>query len=218
MTDAVQGAGPEFDETFRQALRSLFAWRRDVRRFRPDPVDRALVEELVRLGCLAPSVGYSQPWRFVFVEDLTRRARIQKNFEACNGRALAGYDGDRARLYASLKLAGLREAPVHLAVFVDKATATGHGLGRQTIPESLRDSVAAAVYGFSLACRAWGLGVGWLSILDPGSVRDILEAPRQWALVTYLCVGYPQEEHVDPELERYGWEQRLPPDAVIVQR
>lgn len=218
MTDFAQGSGPAFDDGFRRALRSLFAWRRDVRRFRPDPVDRALVDELVRLGCLAPSVGYSQPWRFVFVDDVTRRARIQENFESANKRALAGYDGDRARLYASLKLAGLREAPIHLAVFVDEATAVGHGLGRQTIPQSLRDSVAAAVYGFSLACRAWGLGVGWLSIVDAAAVRDVLDAPRQWSLVTYLCVGYPEEEHVDPELERYGWEQRLPQDAVVVRR
>jgi len=172
----------------------------------------------VRLGGLAPSVGYSQPWRFVFVDDVERRARIQENFQATNKHALAGYEGDRARLYASLKLAGLREAPVHLAAFVDETTTSGHGLGRQTIPESLRDSVAAAVYGFSLACRAWGLGVGWLSIVDPAAVRDILEAPREWSLVTYLCVGYPEEEHLDPELERHGWEQRLSADAVILRR
>ena len=210
--------GPTFDEAFRRGLRALFAWRRDVRRFRPDPVDRALIDELVRLGCLAPSVGYSQPWRFVVVDDAGRRARIQENFESCNARALAGYDGDRARLYASLKLAGLREAPIHLAVFVDETTAVGHGLGRKTIPESVRDSVAAAVYGFSLACRAWGLGVGWLSIVDPATVRAILDAPSHWSLVTYLCVGYPQEDHLDPELERYGWEQRLPPEAVILAR
>lgn len=209
---------PTFGAEFRGALSELIAWRRDVRRFRRDPVDRAVLDELLDLACLAPSVGNSQPWRFVTVDDPDRRARVRENFEACNARALAGYSGERAARYAGLKLAGLAEAPVHLAVFADEATAAGAGLGRQTMPETLRYSAVMAVHTLWLAARANGLGVGWVSILDPAVVHDILEVPPAWSLIAYLCLGYPVEEHLDRELERHGWQARDPQSRRVLAR
>jgi 5,6-dimethylbenzimidazole synthase len=97
---------------------------------------------------------------------------------------------------------------VHLAVCADEATGQGHGLGRQTMPETIRYSVVAAIQTLWLAARAEGLGVGWVSILDPEAVRVTLDLPAGWAFVAYLCLGWPEEEHDDPELERRGWEQR----------
>lgn len=201
-------SGPSFDAAFRQSLTDLLAWRRDVRRFRGDPVEPELIERLLDLACLAPSVGNSQPWRFVSVESPDCRASIRANFETCNARALAGYAGERAALYAGLKLSGLNEAPVQLAVFADEATEAGAGLGRQTMPETLRYSAVLAVHTLWLAARAHGLGVGWVSILDPAAVARSVSAPGDWSLVAYLCLGYPVEEHADPELERHGWQAR----------
>jgi len=134
---------PQFNDRFRYELRELLRWRRDVRHFRTDPIPAAMVEELLDLACLAPSVGNSQPWRFVSVDALENRAAIVANFSAANERALAGYHGERAQLYANLKLAGLKEAPRHLAVFCDEATEQGAGLGRQTMPETLRYSAVS---------------------------------------------------------------------------
>ncbi|MFN4166064.1 MAG: 5,6-dimethylbenzimidazole synthase [Ferrovibrio sp.] len=199
---------PVFDESFQGKLAGLLAWRRDVRHFRRDAVPPALVTHLLELAALAPSVGNSQPWRFVLVEDATRRQAVIANFEAANAEALADYSGEQAKLYASLKLAGLKEAPVHLAVFCDEGTAQGHGLGRRTMPEMLDYSVVMAVYGFWLAARAHGLGVGWVSILDPAVLTRDLDVPVDWKLVAYLCVGWPQDEQATPELERRGWEHR----------
>ena len=121
---------PRFDTVFRRQLELLFRWRRDVRRFRTDPLDDALVDRLLGLALLAPSVGNSQPWRFVRVDDRKRRSAVRHVFEACNREALGSYDGKRASLYARLKLAGLDRAPVQLAVFVDRATTLGDGLAR----------------------------------------------------------------------------------------
>jgi len=97
---------------------------------------------------------------------------------------------------------------VHLAVCADEKTGQGHGLGRQTMPETLRYSVVAAIQTLWLAARAEGLGVGWVSILDPDITRTTLDLPEGWTFVAYLCLGWPEEEHDDPELERHGWEQR----------
>lgn len=209
---------PRFDEGFRRQLEALVRWRRDVRRFRHDPLDEALLEHLVRVAAHAPSVGHSQPWRFVEVADKARRNAVRDDFRRCNQAALAQYEGERAHLYASLKLAGLDDAPTHLAVFADRATHAGHGLGRRTMPATLDHSVVLAIHTFWLAARTYGIGVGWVSILDPEIVRAVLDVPATWHLIAYLCVGYPDEEHCDPELERHGWQEREGSTSVILRR
>ena len=200
----------EFDDHFRDQLELLIKWRRDVRRFKPDPVEPALVSYLLELANHAPSVGLSQPWRFVEIGAEASRRRVVSSFEKCNAEALGDYDGEERTHYARLKLEGLKEAPVHLAVFVDEATDKGKGLGRRTMPEMLRYSAVTAVHTFWLAARAAGLGVGWVSILDPEEVGAAAEVPESWHLVAYLCVGWPVEEHDVPELEREDWERRDP--------
>jgi 5,6-dimethylbenzimidazole synthase len=209
---------PAFDDAFCRQLEALFRWRRDVRRFRGEPLPSGLLDGLIALAALAPSVGNSQPWRFVKVDDPERRAAIRANFARCNREALAAYAGDRARLYASLKLAGLEEAPAHLAVFAETGTALGAGLGRQTMPETLVYSVVGAVHALWLASRAHGVGLGWVSILDPAEAAETLAVPGDWSLVAYLCLGYPVEEHVDPELDRHGWQRRVDARRFILQR
>jgi 5,6-dimethylbenzimidazole synthase len=200
---------PHFDAAFKARFEELVRWRRDVRRFQSLPVPAELIERLLALATYAPSVGFSQPWRFVLVESEARRAAIAANFTSANQAALDGYHGERRAAYTRLKLEGLMQAPVHLAVCADEATEVGHGLGRQTMPETLRYSVVAAIQTFWLAARAEGLGVGWVSILDPGAACRTLDLPPDWSLVAYLCIGWPEEEHDDPELERHGWQERL---------
>ncbi|HUA09422.1 MAG TPA: 5,6-dimethylbenzimidazole synthase [Candidatus Acidoferrales bacterium] len=198
---------PRFDETFQTRLHDLFRWRRDVRHFRSEPIADETIAQLVQETALSPSVGYAQPWRFVRVVTPQRRQAIADSFERANADALRGYNGDDAAKYASLKLAGLRDAPVHLAVFCDEATTTGKGLGRATMPEMLAYSAANAVYTFWLAARARGIGAGWVSILEPQLVTRTLDVPPEWKLIAYLCVGYPVEDFDTPELERAGWER-----------
>lgn len=209
---------PDFSADFRGQLTDLFRWRRDVRRFRATPVEDDVLDHLLQLASLAPSVGNSQPWRFVKVENMERRTGVRAIFEQANSEALNEYEGERAKLYAQLKLDGLDQAPVQLAVFVDKETDLGQGLGRKTMPETLHYSVVAAINILWLAARAHGVGVGWVSILDPDAVNELLDVPEDWALVAYLCVGYPQEEHLDPELERAGWQERVDMSNFVFKR
>ena len=170
---------PTFDAAFQSRLDDLMAWRRDVRRFRPDPVP---------------------------------------DMETANADALADYDGERAETYAGLKLAGLRDAPVHLAVFCDHATELGYGLGRRTMPEMLAYSVVGCITALWLAARARGIGLGWVSILDADAVAATLDVDDAWQLIGYLCIGYPIEEHADPELQRHGWQERVDIAPYILKR
>lgn len=202
-------ASPDFPPEFRDRFADLLRWRRDVRRFRRDPLPPGLLDRLLDLACLAPSVGNSQPWRFVLVEDEVRRATVRAVFGRCNDTAASGYEGERAAQYRRLKLAGLEEAPVQLAVFCDRSTGQGHGLGRQTMPETLDHSAVTAIHTLWLAARIEGVGVGWVSILEPQAVAALLDVPADWHLIGYLCLGFPESEEPVPELEREGWQSRL---------
>jgi 5,6-dimethylbenzimidazole synthase len=207
-----------FDDDFRAHLRDLLIWRRDVRRFRSDPLAPGTLERLIETACLAPSVGLSQPWRFVIVDDPARRQAVLEDFKSCNADALQSYSGELAARYVELKLAGIREAPSQFAVFADMATDTGHGLGRRTMPEMAAYSVVAAIVTLWLAASAEGIGMGWVSILDPVHLGRILEVPPSWRFIGYFCLGYPQGQSDTPELERAGWERRQPAQSFVLRR
>lgn len=211
-------SAPLFDASFNTKLAELLAWRRDVRRFRIDPVPRTLLDRLFDIVQLSPSVGNSQPWRWATVDDPARRAAVRDVFQRCNDAALHGQADERQAAYAALKLEGLRTAPVQLAVFCDVETQQGHGLGRATMPETLAYSTVAAISTFWLAARAQGLGVGWVSILDPAAMNAIVDVDPAWRFVAYLCVGWPEEEHLDPELVRHGWQERTEAGRTIIAR
>ncbi len=198
----------QFSKDFQNDLQNLMRWRRDVRRFRKDAVDEALLAQCLDTFLFAPSVGLSEPWRIVRVQsDKARRAALE-NFQTANADALAGYHGDKAKLYSGLKLSGMQEAPEQLAIFCAEETDKGAGLGAATMPETRRYSVVGAITHFWLAARALGLGVGWVSVLDPDQLSSDLDAPESWRLVAYLCVGWPEEDSQTPELESAGWEAR----------
>jgi 5,6-dimethylbenzimidazole synthase len=207
-----------FAAEFRAQFLDLLAWRRDVRRFRRDPLPEGTLERLVAVACLAPSVGLSQPWRFVEVGDAARRGQVRASFEGCNAEALRGQTGERAGIYARLKLAGLDDAPCQFAVFADATTAQGHGLGRLTMPLTIDYSAVMAVHTLWLAARTEGIGLGWVSILDPDVVTAALDVPPDWRFIGYFCMGYAVENDIVPTLEREGWERRCDPASVLLHR
>ncbi len=183
-------------------------WRRDVRRFKTTAVDDELLLEILTLADHAPSVGNSQPWRIVLIETAKHRAAMRRSHEQANLEAATAYSGEQHQQYLKLKLAGFDTAPVHLAVFCDAATEQGHGLGRETMPEMLRYSCVSMISTMWLVARARGVGMGWVSILRPEDVVAGLGVPQHWQLIGYLLLGWPETEHCDPELERFGWQHR----------
>jgi 5,6-dimethylbenzimidazole synthase len=209
---------PEFDAGFQEKFRGLLVWRRDVRHFLKDPLPEGCIERLLGLACLSPSVGLSQPWRFVLVEDAAKRQAVRENFMAANAEALASYQGERAACYARLKLAGLDDAPVHLAVFVEPDPEQGAKLGRRTRPETVAYSAVTAIHTLWLAARVEGIGMGWVSILDPSIINRDLDVPAHWRFIGYFCIGYPAKMQDTPELEQVHWEKRADPDSLIFRR
>ena len=158
-------------------------WRRDIRRFRESPVEAAVLDRCLCAFTLAPSVGLSEPWRVIDVTSKAARSAAIANFKAANTQALSGYCDEKANIYATLKLSGMQEAPIHLAVYCDESSRKGADLGATTtMPEMKAYTVVGAITLFWLLARAEGLGVGWVSILDPVQLAKDLNNPNDWRL------------------------------------
>jgi 5,6-dimethylbenzimidazole synthase len=199
----------EFSAAEKAAVYRALRERRDVRvGYLPQPLDDATLYRLLAAAHQAPSVGYMQPWRFIVVRDLALRKAVHGIFEHANAAAAASYSGNLKEVYSRLKLEGLLEAPQHLCVVCDEQTERGHHLGRRSMPETSIYSVVCAIQNLWLAARTEGIGVGWVSILDPLAIKDLLRIPACVQLVAYLCIGYVREFSDVPDLERYGWENR----------
>jgi len=188
--------------------RAIFE-RRDCRHFRPDPIPDDVLGRLLVAAHHAPSVGFMQPWNFLVIRSAEVRARIKAAFERSNAEAAARFEGGRAEAYRSFKLEGICESPLNLCITCDR---TRHGpvvLGRTSQPEMDLYSTVCAVQNLWLAARAEGVGVGWVSILDPADLRSILGLPDPVVPVAYLCLGRVETFPPTPELQRLGWLDRI---------
>ena len=191
-------------------LHSIIAARRDVRRFRPDDLDDATVQLLLQAAHNAPSVGHSQPWRFIVVRDADIRAKAAWLADQERLAQAAGLDPDSARQLLTLQLEGIREAPIGLVVCCDRRTQAAGVLGRATFEDSDMWSCACAIQNLWLAARAAGLGVGWVTLFQPADLTELLGIPDGVETLGWLCIGYPDERQAGPGLERFGWSKRQP--------
>lgn len=211
--------GWAFSSAEQDALAAITAARRDVRRFRPHEVDPAVLDELLVAAHQAPSVGHSQPWRFIVVRDLETRATAAWMADQQRLAQAAMLDETSARQLLDLQLEGIREAPVGLVVCCDRRADAAGVLGRATFPDADMWSCAAAIQNLWLAARARGLGVGWVTLFRPERLRALLAVPDGVETLGWLCIGYPDERQVGPGLERHGWSARQPiTDLVMSER
>ncbi len=197
-------SGPERDAVYR----AIFE-RRDCRRFLPDPLPDDLLVRLLVAAHHAPSVGFMQPWNFVVVRSAGVKRRVKAAFERANAEAARMFEEGRGELYGSLKLEGIVESPVNLCVTCDRSRHGPTVLGRTAQPEMDLFSTVCAVQNLWLAARAEGVGVGWVSILDPADLRSIFGLPEPVVPIAYLCLGRVPEFPAAPELQRLGWQARI---------
>ncbi|WP_275944347.1 5,6-dimethylbenzimidazole synthase [Phycicoccus endophyticus] len=219
---AARAAAPDgwaMGEDVVAALGRVVAGRRDIRRFRPDPVPEPLLTAVLEAGHRAPSVGHSQPWRFVVVRDAGTRDRAAALADAARLRQAEGLTEDRAARLLDLKLEGLREAPVGVVVACDRRTPAAGVLGRATFPDTDLWSCATAVQNMWLTARALGLGMGWVTLFEPADLAGLLGLPDGVETLGWLCLGWPDERPPEPGLQRAAWSTRAPlADVVLEER
>ncbi len=202
---------PEVRAAFYDVVRS----RRDVRRYRPDPVDEATLERVLGAAHAAPSVGHSQPWRFILVSDPAFRERAAFMADRERLAQAARLEPERARRLLDLQLEGIREAPLGIVVCCDRRTQAAGVLGRATFPDADLWSCACAIENLWLAARTEGLGLGWVTFFRPDELADLLRLPEGVVTLGWLCVGWPDERPPEPGLERAGWSRKQPLEEVV---
>lgn len=198
----------QFNNREQQLLAEIMACRRDVRgnNFLPSPVNPNILDEILAAAQMAPSVGYSQPWEFVVITDDVIKEKITKNYLHENQQAKQKFPDEKQRQYEQLKLEGIKEAPVNIAVFYKPTSEPT--IGQNSMPEMGEYSVVCAVQNIWLMARSLNVGVGWVSILNPEEVKTVLHAPPENKLVAYLCLGYVKEFLDKPELELAKWREK----------
>lgn len=207
--------GRHFTPEEANLLQDILLHRRDVRgnRFHRDPLPDDAVQQILMAAVHAPSVGFSQPWEFVLVTEQARKQAIRASFEQENRKAEEQFGDAKTELYQRLKLEGIVESPLNIAVFYRPSGQPV--LGQTSMEEVGRYSVVCAIQNMWLMARSLNIGMGWVSILDPQKVKRVLEVPADRELVGYLCLGYVDEFYTQPELERLQWERRKQLSSVV---
>ncbi|MFD1562115.1 5,6-dimethylbenzimidazole synthase [Haloarchaeobius amylolyticus] len=205
-----------FTDAERDAVYKTIYARRDIRRFRDDPIPDEILERLLQAAHHAPSVGFSQPWDLVVISDEETKTEIASIAERAIAAAREGYEEPRRSEFAALKLEGIRESPINICVTCDPTRGAPHVLGRSSMKRTDVYSTCLAVQNLWLAARAEGVGVGWVSVLYPYEVQEVLDIPPHVKPVAYLCLGYPEDGFPEePVLQQEGWRDRLDMETLV---
>ncbi|PST21824.1 5,6-dimethylbenzimidazole synthase [Mesorhizobium plurifarium] len=211
-------AAGAFSSDERAAVYRAIETRRDVRdEFLPEPLPEELVARLLGAAHQAPSVGFMQPWNFVLVRQDATREKVWRAFQRANDEAAEMFSGERQAKYRSLKLEGIRKAPLSICVTCDRTRGGAVVLGRTHNPQMDVYSTVCAVQNLWLAARAEGVGVGWVSIFHESEIKAILGIPRHIEIVAWLCLGFVDKLYREPELAAKGWRQRLPLEDLVFE-
>ena len=213
---AADPRGWRYDDDARAAVYRVLAERRDIRRFRPDPVPEGVLRRVLAAAHQAPSVGLMQPWRFIVAREEATRIAVRQIAQRERLRQADRF-GPRASQFLDQKIEGVVEAPLGIVVCCDHGDPDAEVLGRGTIPETDVYSTACAIENLWLAARAEGLGVGWVSFYRPDDLRALFGIPARVDPMAYLCLGWPDERPVRPGLEAAGWSERAAVDEVVME-
>ncbi len=204
-----------FEENERNAIYRVIRERRDIRRFKPDPIEPQTLERILGAAMCAPSVGYSQPWNFIVVRDQNLRQKVYEAFLRAHEKEKSMFEGDKAEQYGALKLEGILDSALNLCITCDRNRFGPIVLGRTAQPDMDLYSAVCAVQNLWLAARCEGIGVGWVSIIKPEELAGLLNLPDGVVPVAYLCLGQTDKFSFEPELKTKGWLPEIPRSELI---
>ena len=205
----------EFPQHWKDGRYQAIMRRRDVRSFRSDPIPPEVLARILSAAHHAGSVGFMQPWNFLVVENRVTRQRIRDHVDAQRLKAAEAFDGERKEKYLAYKLEGILDSALNICVTCDPTRFGPVVIGRNTIRDTDVYSTCCAIQNLWLAARVEGIGVGWVSILEPECLRELLGIPSHVLPIAYLCVGYVPEFAAQPMLQTTGWLPRLPLSDVV---
>ena len=196
----------KFNKKDLKTLTNIIISRRDVRgnNFINKKISSKKLDVILHSALQAPSVGYSQPWQFIIVNKDKRDfvyTHFKKSFEKSKKKFV-----DKP-LYSSLKLEGIKESNINIAVYYKKSTS--NTLGQTYMKRTGEYSVVCAILNMWLTARALNIGMGWVSILKPKEINKIFDIDKkEYKFIAYLCFGYTKEFYDEPELKQLKWNKK----------
>lgn len=206
-----------FTKEEQELLEEILMHRRDVRgnHFLNTPIPQQAIDTILQAALAAPSVGFSQPWEFVLIRDQKTKQAVKETFSEETAYAANQFTDQKQKEYIKLKLEGILESPLNIAVFYTPKD--GPVLGQTSMPDMGKYSVVCAIQNMWLMARSLNIGMGWVSILDPEKVKQVLKAPKKNELIGYLCFGYTDMFYNQPELELRKWDRKKLQKEVVIQ-
>ena len=196
----------KFNKKDLNTLTNIIASRRDIRgnNFIDKKISNKKLKIILKSALNAPSVGYSQPWEFIVVDEEKKNLvyeHFTKSFDKSKDKFL-----DKP-LYNSLKLEGIKESNINIAVYYKKSTS--NVLGQTYMKRTGEYSVVCAILNMWLTARALNIGMGWVSILKPKKINKIFDIDKnEYKFIAYLCFGYTKEFYNEPELKKLKWNKK----------
>ena len=196
----------KFNKKDLDTLINIIASRRDVRgnNFINRKISRKKLDIILNSALQAPSVGYSQPWQFIIV-DKEKRELVYNHFKKSYDKSKENFV-DKP-LYNTLKLEGIKESSINIAVKYKKPTS--NILGQTYMKRTGEYSVVCAILNMWLTARALNIGMGWVSILKAKKINKIFNIEKnEYKFIAYLCFGYTKEFYNEPELKKLKWNNK----------
>ena len=185
--------------------------RRDVRgQFTGADVEPEVLWRVLGAAHAAPSVGLTQPWDFVVVDDDQVKQQFWQHVQDERERFAATLEPEQADVFAGIKIDGVLESSLSVVVTSDPERGRPAVLGRNTIDDAGLYSVCLAIQNLWLAATAEGWGVGWVSFYDELFLSRLVALPPGLRPVAWLCLGPVTHLEDRPDLERFGWRERRP--------
>lgn len=196
----------KFNKKDLNTLTNIIVSRRDIRgnNFINKKVSNKKLKVILESALNAPSVGYSQPWEFIVVDEEKKNLVYEHFTKAFNKSKTKFLDKP---LYNSLKLEGIKESNINIAVYYKKSTS--NVLGQTYMKRTGEYSVVCAILNMWLTARALNIGMGWVSILKPKKINKIFDINKnEYKFIAYLCFGYTKEFYNEPELKKLKWNKK----------
>ncbi len=163
-------------------LEKCIGKRRSIRKYRDEPVDRLMIEQVIQAAIYAPSWKNSQVSRYYVVDKPAQREKLLACLPEFNQKSV-------------------KDAPVFIVTTVVKDRS---GYNRQGEPDTHLGSgfqyFDNGLQVMNLCLKAYDLGLGTLimGIYDEKEIREYLEIPETENIVVVIALGYSDEENDMP--------------------
>ncbi|MWB94703.1 nicotinate-nucleotide--dimethylbenzimidazole phosphoribosyltransferase [Flavobacterium sp. GA093] len=191
-------------------LDDILKSRRDTRHFTTDEVPDEVMENALRAGHWAPSVGLTDATRYYIIKATEVKKAIKDLFLDYNKKAEALTDNpEQKEHYKSLKLEAIEEAPIGLIIAYDRSVLNQFTIGTVGSNEAVKFSSVCAAQNIWLSLTEQGYGMGWVSILNYYQFKKILDLPENIEPLGYFCIGKPATNYDNqPMLQQLNWKQK----------